>query len=529
MCDILGEFARWKVHLTNKTHAKFQSTKTGKYIRMGRGNIIDVTGGGGPFCLFKILRNGNEIKLESDRFPGKYIAVNNNRQVISGLGGVHCRLYAFQFAQQQPKMQQQISVKKVLPFSSPYLFMANNTVILRVPQGKTIFVKNGGVLQYGGSMGKFAQFRTVMYDNGMFGFCSVVNNKFIRITPNNIVDCNGVKGGLYTKFKVHNLGNGKCKLQSCSQPNKWISCFNSKLMVGKGGNYCIFLCLRDTSNNNNNNVVIVKQEMKQQTIIQPIQPVKPVQQVNVINYSGLGIFNSQYLFAMRQTVLLKSLVTRKSLRVNPMNKLFAGALGGDGALAQWICYPLGANKFTFQNINTKKYLRIFGDVVDVKGSGGHYCHFRVLRENNTVIKLQSCSYPKKFISIANNGACKVGFGGKFCLFTCWKTAQQKVVIVQPQPQPQTIIIKNVVNMVICPKCKGQGYWGTFGACTQGSIHKKIACPCCNGTTRIQSNRQQCFQCKGMGFMGTFGACEWNSIHKKGVCMNCRGKCYIIMG
>eukprot|EP01084_Bolivina_argentea_P227380 384018_1 len=93
-----GQWARWKIELMGGNHCKLQSTKTGKYLRIWRGGKeIDINGGGGLFTKFKIHYHSrpNGIKLESDRFPGRYIAVNPSREMKIGSGGRHTNLWVF--------------------------------------------------------------------------------------------------------------------------------------------------------------------------------------------------------------------------------------------------------------------------------------------------------------------------------------------------------------------------------------------------------------------------------------------------
>ena len=76
-----GGLARWNVHLDGESDgykvAKFQNTKTNKYLRIyNDGNTIDVGGGGGKWTRFKVKQtNGNSFKLESCELGGKYVAI----------------------------------------------------------------------------------------------------------------------------------------------------------------------------------------------------------------------------------------------------------------------------------------------------------------------------------------------------------------------------------------------------------------------------------------------------------------------
>jgi hypothetical protein len=70
------------------------------------GNQIDADGGGGNFTKFKIhyVNMPNGVKLESDRFPGRYVAVKVDKSVRVGSGGKHCLMY---FCHAGGGMQQQ--------------------------------------------------------------------------------------------------------------------------------------------------------------------------------------------------------------------------------------------------------------------------------------------------------------------------------------------------------------------------------------------------------------------------------------
>eukprot|EP01084_Bolivina_argentea_P227378 384013_1 len=89
-------YAQWTIHLCRDPFIRLQSKKTGKYLRIWRGGKeIDANSGTGPFSKFKYHMHShpNGIKLESDRFPGRYIAVNPNRTMKIGSGGYHSNLW----------------------------------------------------------------------------------------------------------------------------------------------------------------------------------------------------------------------------------------------------------------------------------------------------------------------------------------------------------------------------------------------------------------------------------------------------
>lgn len=136
-----GGFARWRIHLEGGSHCRLQSVKTGKYLRLWRGGReIDVNGGTGPFTKFRIHYHSrpNGVKLESDRFPGRYIAVNPNRTMKIGSGGHHCNLWIKRegggMVQQPVRVVQQprmVSGGGSGGWGLPYQFRQNNTIVVR--------------------------------------------------------------------------------------------------------------------------------------------------------------------------------------------------------------------------------------------------------------------------------------------------------------------------------------------------------------------------------------------------------------
>ena len=137
-----GQYARWKIFLEGGSHCRLQSVRTGKYLRLWRGGReIDVNGGTGPFTKFRIHYHSrpNGVKLESDRFPGRYIAVNPNRTMKIGSGGMHCNLWIKREGQQRVVQQpvrvvQQPQVQVISGgggWGLPYMFRQNNTIVIR--------------------------------------------------------------------------------------------------------------------------------------------------------------------------------------------------------------------------------------------------------------------------------------------------------------------------------------------------------------------------------------------------------------
>ena len=60
------------------------------------GNVINVGGGGGKFTVFKVHEQSKGVvKLESNEFNGKYIAVKKNGDINVGGGGSRCVMKIF--------------------------------------------------------------------------------------------------------------------------------------------------------------------------------------------------------------------------------------------------------------------------------------------------------------------------------------------------------------------------------------------------------------------------------------------------
>eukprot|EP01083_Nonionella_stella_P231154 816506_1 len=95
-----GKFARWHADPQEEGEkVRFKSTRTNKYLRIIQNRdkyIVDVAGTGGKFTVFnpETIENG-QILLESDAFPGVYIAVDN-KGVRTGSGGKLCNLRIMQ-------------------------------------------------------------------------------------------------------------------------------------------------------------------------------------------------------------------------------------------------------------------------------------------------------------------------------------------------------------------------------------------------------------------------------------------------
>ena len=81
----------------------------------------------------------------------------------------------------------------------------------------------------------------------------------------------------------------------------------------------------------------------------------------------------------------------------------------------------------------------------------------------------------------------------------------------------------------CPKCNGQGSWGSFGACRPHDIHFKHPCRGCNGNgfVMMAAPPQPCNMCQGKGGQGTFGPCSEEDVHYKSPCQPCGGRGFLV--
>jgi hypothetical protein len=89
-----GKLAQWEAD-PEHGHIRFKNVQTGKYLRIHDGKI-DVDGEGGPFTQFKVhvVYEPNQVKLESVKHAGSYIAVDKNG-VRVGQGGPWCEMIIY--------------------------------------------------------------------------------------------------------------------------------------------------------------------------------------------------------------------------------------------------------------------------------------------------------------------------------------------------------------------------------------------------------------------------------------------------
>merc|ERR1712176_983683 len=116
-----GKFARWNVIIDGPQVIKLQNQHTKKFLRITQGGAVNVLGENGPLTRlrYKIWQSPNGVKLESVRFPGKWVAVMPNGTVQLGMGGPHCKLLFYrsngggqQVQQPQAYVQSQVIVQQ---------------------------------------------------------------------------------------------------------------------------------------------------------------------------------------------------------------------------------------------------------------------------------------------------------------------------------------------------------------------------------------------------------------------------------
>jgi len=227
-----GEYARWKVHLHD--HGKkiqLQSEKTNKYLRI-HDNHVDVEGIGGEFTFFIVHRISNGYaKLESEKYPGKYIAVDNDGVRI-GEGGPFCRLGFFREGHAEA-------------FSKPYHFKEKTHVVIEHPLGEFLRVadEHSTKIDPNGQKGKLAQWEADP-EHDYVRFKNVTTGKYLRIFEGN-VDVDG-EGGPFTHFKVHTVFEpNHVKLESVKHHDSYIAVDKNGVRTGNGGPWCELVVYRD--------------------------------------------------------------------------------------------------------------------------------------------------------------------------------------------------------------------------------------------------------------------------------------------
>ena len=90
-------------------------------------------------------------------------------------------------------------------------------------------------------------------------------------------------------------------------------------------------------------------------------------------------FELPYVFKQSDKVIVMETKQGKFLRVNPKDDGEINKEGGKGQFAQWTV-ELDGDIAMFKNNKTGKYLRIVdAEKIDVKGVGGKFCKFEVVK------------------------------------------------------------------------------------------------------------------------------------------------------
>ena len=91
-----GKFAQWEIE-KDGDEFKIKSKHTGKYLRLKSEDEVDVGGGGAGKCKFTIDKptdENNIVRIQSVKFPGRYIAVRDGK-VKTGGGGKFTHITCF--------------------------------------------------------------------------------------------------------------------------------------------------------------------------------------------------------------------------------------------------------------------------------------------------------------------------------------------------------------------------------------------------------------------------------------------------
>jgi hypothetical protein len=60
------------------------------------------------------------------------------------------------------------------------------------------------------------------------------------------------------------------------------------------------------------------------------------------------------------------------------------------------------------------------------------------------------------------------------------------------------------------KCRGEGGWGTFGACGRFDMHYKRPCPACKGDKSLPFRHYDCPKCRGLVRTSPPASGSWQS-------------------
>ena len=78
-----GQFAQFEATPSDGgKKVQLKSCKTGKYLRIRQGEEVDCGGRGGPATILKVIPcdHPNQVMLESNKFPGKFIMLAAKKQ-----------------------------------------------------------------------------------------------------------------------------------------------------------------------------------------------------------------------------------------------------------------------------------------------------------------------------------------------------------------------------------------------------------------------------------------------------------------
>jgi hypothetical protein len=255
-------------------------------------------------------------------------------------------------------------------------------VVIQHSLGKYLRVKPGNMdaLDYEGGTGKFARWKCFVHDNGsVIQLQSEKTGKFLRVKPDgNDFDVQGVKIGKFTYFELEKLSTGIVHMKTREKFH--------------GGKHAYLAVMHGNL---------------------------PQKRLKFFIEGSPRNWQKPYLFAAKNTCVVEH-SGLDNLRSDADGH--AHANGGVGDAAQWEVIP-DHNTHTVQLRNKKHggYLRIHDDNVSAKGKGGKFTVFKVhhLTEDKNYVKLESVSYPGKFVAVDQQGV-RVGVGGKFCALTFYK-------------------------------------------------------------------------------------------------------------
>lgn len=234
----IGQYAQWLVRPEdNGKVARFQNTKSLKYLRVHEGATIDADGKGDKECLFNLRKQSTGVfKLESKEYPGKFVGVDD-KGIKLDEGGPRSR-FTFWIR------------GHAKPFTHPYLFSMKNVAVIEHCEYKFLSVndENDKDTRANGDRTERSQWEVEPSEQGTYvKLKNVKNGKYLRIHDKFLgddVDTEG-DGGPLCMFKVHTVdAPNHIKLESTKFPNKFIAVDGGKVRVGKGGPHSVFTCYR---------------------------------------------------------------------------------------------------------------------------------------------------------------------------------------------------------------------------------------------------------------------------------------------